>query len=166
MQNPSPAPTSRTRFIFDTIPRTIAASLLLVAVVINFSNVVGRYLFRSPIFWADEVLVFLVIWCVFLCLTAITYNGGHLKMDLISSMLRGPWRIIANASVVALMLACGAVMVWHSTSVVQLLARTGQVSVGAGVPMALAHAAIPVGFALMILVILLRIRCYLTDRFD
>jgi len=166
MQKPSPAPTDWKRFVFDDLPRAIASMLLLIAVAINFANVIGRYVFRSSIFWADEILVYLIIWCVFLCLAAITYNGAHLKMDLFSTGLRGVPRRIVNAAITAGMVACGIVMVWQSTSVILLLARTGQVSVNAGVPMTLVQAAIPVGFALMVIVILVRVRAYLADKFD
>ena len=44
-----------------TLIRIVLGSLMLAAVVINFSNVVGRYAFSKPIFWADEAMVFIQI---------------------------------------------------------------------------------------------------------
>ena len=37
---------------------------MLAGVAIVFANVVGRYVFGRAIFWAEEVLVFLVVWGV------------------------------------------------------------------------------------------------------
>jgi C4-dicarboxylate transporter DctQ subunit len=154
------------RLLLDTLPRRLIASLLLVAVAINFANVVGRYLFQAAFFWADEILVFLVVWCVFIGIVSVAYNGAHLKMDLVSARLRGRARTLVHAAVVFGILACALVMVWQSARVVQLLASTGQVSVNAGIPMTLVQAALPAGFALMGLAVLVRIRTYISDDFD
>jgi TRAP-type C4-dicarboxylate transport system permease small subunit len=154
------------RLILDQAPRYLMAALLLVAVAINFSNVIGRYVFQAAIFWTDEILVFLIIWCVFIGNVAVAYNGAHLKMDLFSARMRGPTRLLINASIALGMLACSVVMVWQSTQVVLLLARTGQVSVTASIPMSLVHIAIPLGFALMALAVLARVHAYLTDDFE
>ena len=62
------------------------ALLFLVAVAINIINVIARYVFSDPIFWAEEVLIFIVIWTVFILVAgSITYRGAHLNMDLIYS---------------------------------------------------------------------------------
>jgi TRAP-type C4-dicarboxylate transport system permease small subunit len=154
------------RLVLDRAPRNLMAALLLVAVVINFANVIGRYVFQSAIFWTDEILVFLIIWCVFIGIVAVAYNGAHLKMDLVSARSRGPARLLINGAAALGIVICSVVMVWQSTQVVLLLASTGQVSVTASIPMTLVHMAIPLGFALMALAVLVRVHAYLTDDFE
>ena len=68
--------------IFIKIPQVVAGVLFLVAVVINIVNVIGRYIFAAPVFWAEETLSFMLIWIVFLVAGSITYRGAHLNMDL------------------------------------------------------------------------------------
>jgi TRAP-type C4-dicarboxylate transport system permease small subunit len=34
----------------------LAATMLIASVVINFANILGRYVFFAPIDWAEEVL--------------------------------------------------------------------------------------------------------------
>ena len=55
-------PPSRRRqieeFIFIRIPHVLSGVLFLLAVVLNFVNVIGRYVFGMPIFWAEETLTF------------------------------------------------------------------------------------------------------------
>ena len=46
------------------IPRAAIGLILLLAIAINFANIVGRYVFSAPLPWAEEVLSFLVIWGV------------------------------------------------------------------------------------------------------
>lgn len=74
--------------LLHRLPLTLAAFLLLGAIAINFANVVGRYLFLASIYWADEAMVFLVIWSIFLAAVAVTYDGSQLTMDLFSTNIR------------------------------------------------------------------------------
>jgi C4-dicarboxylate transporter DctQ subunit len=154
-----------TRLLFVTAPRLLLGAIMLTAVAINFANVVGRYVFRQPLFWAEEVLVFLVVWAVFIGMGTIAYRGDHLSMDLFSSRLRGPARIVVNVLVAATLVACCAFAVTQSWQVVSLFAAAGQVSVAAGIPKALPHAALIAGFGLTALAVLVRLRAYVTGKF-
>jgi len=154
-----------TRFAFVTLPSWILGTLMLLGIAINFANVVGRYVFGHAFFWAEETMVFITIWGVFVGLAAITYNGDHLNMDLLSSSIRRPWRTIVNGLTVAAMIACCIFVVFQSYEVVTLFARAKQVSVSAGIPKAVPHAALLAGFALAAVAVVVRIRSYLTGKF-
>lgn len=152
------------RFVFETAPNRLMAVLLLGGVGINFANVVGRYVFGRAVFWAEEVLVFMTIWGVFLGMIAIAHAGAHLTMDLFSSRLRGRARTVVNGLAAAAIVACSGFVVIQSFRIVLLFAQTGQVSVAAGVPKAIPHAALLVGFALTAIAVLVRFRAYLTGK--
>jgi len=153
------------RFAFVTLPNWILGALMLLGVAINFANVVGRYVFGYAFFWAEETMVFITIWGVFIGLAAITYNGDHLSMDLFSAAIRGPWRAIVNGLAVMALIACCVFVVLQSYQVVTLFAQANQVSVSAGIPKAIPHAAILAGFALAAVAVAVRIRSYLTGKF-
>lgn len=154
-----------TRFAFVTLPHWVLGTLMLLGIAINFANVVGRYVFGYAFFWAEETMVFITIWGVFVGLAAISFNGDHLNMDLFSASIRGRWRLVVNGAAAAAMIACSIFMVMQSYQVVTLFARAGQVSVSAGIPKAIPHAALLVGFALTALAVVVRIRSYLTGKF-
>jgi TRAP-type C4-dicarboxylate transport system permease small subunit len=153
------------RVAFGTVPRLVLGTLMLVAVGINFANVVGRYLLGEALFWAEEILVYLVIWGVFVGFAAIAADGAHLNMDLFSSRLPGHWKTAVNALMAAAFVACGAFMIAQSWQVVALFVDAGQVSVAARVPKAVPHAALIFGFALAVLAVVVRIRSYLRGKF-
>jgi TRAP-type C4-dicarboxylate transport system permease small subunit len=153
------------RFAFVTLPRWILGTLMLAGIAINFANVIGRYLFGQALFWAEETMVFITIWGVFVGMAAIAYKGEHLNMDLFSAAIRGRWRIALNAAVVAALIACCVFVAVQSFQVVTLFASAGQVSVAAGIPKAIPHAALAVGFLLTALAVLVRVRSYLTGKF-
>src|SRR5262245_19905501 len=95
-----PEPMSPLEFFFVRIPYYLTGVVFLAATLINIANVVGRYVFSRPIFWAEEVLVFMVIWGVFLSAVSITFSGRHLNMDLFYAKFEGPWRYVVNAVIV------------------------------------------------------------------
>ncbi len=153
------------RFAFVTLPSWILGTLMLVGIAINFANVVSRYLFGHALFWAEEVMVFITIWGVFIAMAAIAYNGDHLNMDLFSARIRGRWRLALNGFVTVVLLAVCAFAFAQSVRVVALFLQTGSVSVSAGVPKAIPQAALAAGFALTILAVVVRIRSYFTGKF-
>ena len=153
------------RFAFVTLPSWILGGLMLTGIAINFANVVSRYLFGHALFWAEEVMVFITIWGVFVGMGAIAYNGDHLRMDLFSARIRGAWRPALNGFMTLVLLAGCAFALAQSFRVVALFVETGSVSVSAGVPKAIPHAALAAGFALTILAVVVRIRSYFTGKF-
>lgn len=153
------------RKIFVTVPRAFIAALILVGIAINFANVVSRHLFSSAIFWAEELLVFLVIWFVSIALAAITFEGAHLRMDLFSTRLSSPWKQLINTGMVVCLVAFCSLVAVQSFGVVSAFHRTGMVSITANVPLTIPHAALLVGFSLMVLAVIVRVRSYFSGKF-
>ena len=153
------------RTIFVVVPRALIAALILGGVAINFANVVSRHIFSSAIFWAEEILVFLVIWFVSIAVAAVTYQGAHLRMDLLSTRIASPWKEIVNAATIVCFVAFCGLVVFQSFDVVAAFNRTGTVSITASVPLVIPHAALFVGFALMVLAVIVRLRSYFTGKF-
>jgi TRAP-type C4-dicarboxylate transport system permease small subunit len=153
------------RRVFVGLPRAVTALLILAGIGINFANVISRYLFGFALYWAEEVMIFLILWCVFLGAVAVAFNGAHLRMDLISARIGPPWRGIVNGLTVAAFVVCGLFVAVQSWKVLDLIASSGDVSVTASVPMVIPHSALLIGMVLMVIAVLLRIGAYLRNRF-
>jgi TRAP-type C4-dicarboxylate transport system permease small subunit len=134
-------------------PRVIIGALILFSIALNFANVIGRKLFEAPIVWAEETMIFIMIWCVFLGAIVVTWDWAHLGMDLFVARLRDPWRRIVAALTAALTLCVAGFVAWQSWHATSLFARLGQKSVVAGIPMVVPHAALTVGFAAIFLIV-------------
>ena len=140
---------SVTRFILRDLPRAAIGFILLVAIAINFANIVGRYVFLAPLPWAEEILSFLVIWGVALGASAVTYDRRHLVMDLFSASFPPRPRIFFELlTTLALIGFCGFACI-QAWKIVAIMARNGQVSITAGVPMTIPYAAFVAGFGLI-----------------
>ena len=72
------------------VPRFIAGALVLVIVAITAVNVVARYVFLAPFFWAEEALTYVMISFVYIAAILVTWDGNHLKMDILSQMPEEP----------------------------------------------------------------------------
>lgn len=153
---PPPPPALLTGLI--AFVRFVLGVLILLGVTINFANVVGRYVFLRPIMWAEEVLVFLMIWSVLLGAAVVTWEGRHLKMDALYNVAPPRTRRWVNVFGALVFLATAVFVVVQSAGVVGVIARNGQRSVVADIPMSIPYAAIPVGFALMVPLLLWRHR--------
>jgi TRAP-type C4-dicarboxylate transport system permease small subunit len=139
------------RLILRDIPRAAIGAIIVIAIAINFSNIVGRYVFLTPLPWAEEVLSFLVIWGVFLGAIAACYDNRHLVMDLFVGAFPAPLRRTIEGLVLAsLVVFCLFVFV-QAWAIVAIMARMGQVSITAEIPMTVPYSAFVVGFGCMAL---------------
>jgi TRAP-type C4-dicarboxylate transport system permease small subunit len=138
--------------------------VMLIGVALNLANVIGRYVFGSPIFWAEEVLVGITIWGVFVGAAVVCWRGDHLAMDLFSARIGGRARIVLNAVIaLSLIVVCGFVA-WQSWTIVRLFHETEAVSAGAGIPKVIPHSALLIGFVLSALAVLVRWRVWVLGR--
>jgi TRAP-type C4-dicarboxylate transport system permease small subunit len=152
--------------LFRRLPGYILGSIMLAGVLINVVNVISRYAFGNAIFWVEEVLVFLTIWGVFIGMAAVAYDGAHLNMDLFQGLLRGKARAALNLVVALTIVACCAFAAWQSYTIVALFIAGGQVTLAAQIPKSIPQAALAVGFTLTAIAVLVRLRAYVTGKFQ
>jgi TRAP-type C4-dicarboxylate transport system permease small subunit len=164
-----PAPLSGKRieeFIFVKVPHVVGGTLFLIAVLLNIANVVARYVFARPIFWAEEILVFIIIWAVFLVTGSITYRGAHLNMDLLHSGFSPLWKRIINSVIALVLIVSTLFAATQSLKVVRLYLHTGDVTPATGIPLVIPHTALLFGFIFMAAAAMLRVRSYFSGKFD
>jgi TRAP-type C4-dicarboxylate transport system permease small subunit len=164
-----PAPTPRQRLeeiIFIKIPYVVSGTLFLAAALLNVVNIVARYFFGKPIFWAEEALIFIMIWAVFVVVISITYRGGHLSMDLVYNAFGSKVKIAVNIVITITLLGCICFTALQSWRVLVLHYRNHGMTAGTDIPLVVPHAAVFFGFVLMGLAVLVRLRNYITGKFD
>jgi TRAP-type C4-dicarboxylate transport system permease small subunit len=137
------------RLVLRDVPRALVGLILLLAVTINFANVVGRYVFLAPLPWAEEVLSFLIIWGVALGASAVTYDRRHLSMDLFATGFRPQLRLALDALTIVALIGFCTFAGFQAWKIVAIMAANGQVSITAGIPMTVPYTAFVVGFGLM-----------------
>ena len=147
---------ARAQISLARLLQLLVGAIMIAAVLINFANVVGRYVFLRPLAWAEETMQFLNIWAVMLGAAVVTRNGGHLKMDAVYNTMPLRVRGILDGVANVLALTVFLYVIVQSLQMITMLAATGQRSVIARVPMTLIYAAIPLGFGCAVFFLLLR----------
>ena len=163
---PPAQPTSFVQLILVKIPHAICGALLLAAIAINVTNVIGRYVFAAPVDWAEEALIYIVVWGVFISIGSITYQGLHLRMDLLVMSVRGRFKMLLGGLTVVMILICSVFVMVQTGKIVLLYIDNGETSMGAKVPLVYPHSALLVGFFLMVVAALIRFRNYVIGKFD
>ena len=136
--------------------------LLLFAILINFANVIGRYVFLRPLVWGEEIILYTTIWTVFIGVAVVAWRNVHLRMDVIYELFPPLLkRVVAVLITLVTLWLCGQIIViaWRVISLLQL---NNQRTPAAGIPIFLIYYAIPVGFALTAVVALVYLAGYLT----
>jgi TRAP-type C4-dicarboxylate transport system permease small subunit len=140
------------------------ALLLIVAVVINFSNVVGRYVFSQPLAWAEEALGFLQIGFVVIGAALVTRANAHLRMDAMEHLLPVSMRRWLDVAAGILTLAVALVVVAMSWRIASGMMANVSRSFVLEIPLALPYSVFVVGFGLMALFALARVIALLRRR--
>jgi TRAP-type C4-dicarboxylate transport system permease small subunit len=136
---------------------TVAGVVFLIAIAINFANVIGRYFFHVPIFWAEEIVVYGIIWCVMLGAALVFWQGQHLRVEIIELFLSV--RSISRLRLLVLAVVClvAVATTYFGIQFVLLVADMDQRSVATQLPMAIPFAAVPVGFLLIVVASAIRL---------
>jgi TRAP-type C4-dicarboxylate transport system permease small subunit len=142
---------------FVALLRVIAGVLLVASVTLNFVNVVARYFFNASIFWAEEVMLFLMVGCVFLGNGVVAWSGRQLRMDVIVGMMPAPvQKILVLASELVLIAVCLMIVVF-AWPVIRDLTMFDQRSQSADIPMVIPQIMVPVGLAIIAILVVVRL---------
>jgi TRAP-type C4-dicarboxylate transport system permease small subunit len=133
------------------------ALILIVAVGINFSNVILRYFFDQPIGWAEEALVFLQIGLVIIGAGLVTRNNAHLRMDALEHFMPAGMRRWLEITAGVVTVAVAVVVVAMAARIVAGMLENDTRTVVLEIPLGIPYSAFIVGFALIALFALLRV---------
>ena len=141
--------------VLDRLARAIELVLafaFIIAVMLNFTNVVGRYLFGISLLGSDEVQVFIMVAMTFLGAVVVTRRNEHLRMDVLVQFMPAGLRFALRLAEQVLLLGLAAFVLSQSYFYASQMFRIGRRSDMAGVPMWIPHGMLVLGFALIILV--------------
>ncbi|HLB98158.1 MAG TPA: TRAP transporter small permease subunit [Acetobacteraceae bacterium] len=135
----------------------VTAVLMLVAVALNFANIIGRYVLFRPIASAEEIMLFLLVGTVFLGNAIVGFEGKQLRMDVILHALPPAWRRAFDIAADVTMIAVCLVLVVLCWPAIQMLAEFDERSETANIPLVIPQALVPIGLGLNALLVGVRL---------
>jgi len=137
---------------WDRIEETLVGLLGLIALVIGLLQVIGRYFDPArAISYAEEVIVYLVIWAIMIVSSQLVRRDGHVRPDLVLRLLPPRYlRLVEVFNCLVAVVFCAA-LVWYGWQIVDtslLIDETS--STDLQFPMWIYYLTLPVGSALML----------------
>jgi TRAP-type C4-dicarboxylate transport system permease small subunit len=139
------------------VTRAVAGICLISSVAINFANIIGRYFFSVSIPWAEEIMLFLMVGCVFTGCCAVAWEGRQIRMDVVVMMLPPKVRMLLNMLSELVLIAAAAAVTSFAWPVITQLAAFDERSQAANFPLVIPQAMISIGYTLMALLVALRL---------
>jgi C4-dicarboxylate transporter DctQ subunit len=148
--------------VWDWIERTLVGALGAFALLIAAVQVFGRYIDPADaITWAEEVIVYIMVWAVMIIASQLVRTDGHVRPDLVLRLLRPGaqrWVEMFNC-LVALAFTFG--MVWYGWVVVNTASLLDQrSSTDLQFPLWIYYTALPAGGGLMFIRYIIRLVRY------
>jgi TRAP-type C4-dicarboxylate transport system permease small subunit len=138
--------------------RWIVIVILAAMALMVFANVVLRFTTDHSILWVEEVSRYLMIWLTFLGSGLVLRYGGHIGIDTLQSAFPDHAHLIRIA-IFFLLLGFFGFMVWIGTRYAML--TWAQTTPVLQIPVGFVYSAMPGGFALLILHLLMMARPYM-----
>ena len=149
--------------LWDRIERTLVGALGAIAMFIGLLQVAGRYFFPAyAISWAEEVIVYLVVWGVMIISSQLVRTDGHVRPDLVLRLAgtKGQRWMESFNCVVALIFCIG--MLWYGFAIAYGSYQLDEhSSTDFSFPMWIYYSALPAGGVLMAVRYLIRLFRYL-----
>lgn len=140
-----------------SVLRILAGVLLVASIALNFANVIGRYFFNASIFWAEEIMLYLMVACVFLGNGVVAWSGRQLRMDVIVAMMPAQvQKVLALVAELTFIVVAVAIVVF-AWPVIRDLWLFDQRSQSAELPMVIPQIMIPIGLSIMAFLVVVRL---------
>ena len=139
--------------IWDRAEQTLAGLLGLAALGLALWQVASRYFFpQQAISFAEEVIVYLLIWAIMIVSSQLVRTDSHVRPDLVLNVVPpGVGRWMEGFNCVAAIVFCGG-LIWYGRQVVDIALLIDEHSPSdLRFPMWIYYAALPTGSTLMLI---------------
>jgi C4-dicarboxylate transporter DctQ subunit len=166
---PAPSPRYR-RFLFALGARIAdiglwaAAAALLVIVLLNALNILLRHFFLRPLSWAEEAMLYLMIFGVYIGAVSVAWQQAHIRIDAIIDFAPPARRRMLQIVSTLVMAAVLIPVVSASFHVTSLLFEFDQRSDALHLPIWIPQSVVPVSLLLIVVMSLLRLFLQLSGR--
>jgi TRAP-type C4-dicarboxylate transport system permease small subunit len=140
-----------------TFTRSVSAICLIASVIINFTNIIGRYFFNVSIPWAEEIMLFLMVGCVFTGCCAVAWEGRQIRMDVLISMMPPKIKNLFTLLSELVLIAAAIAVTKFAWPVITQLAAFDERSQAANFPLVIPQAMVPIGYSLMAILVAIRL---------
>jgi len=135
--------------VFDYLEESLIAFTLIIMVVINFGNVLSRYILYASWSFSEELMVILFVYNSFLGAALAYRRGAHLGFTMLTDALHGTAKKMVVVFSTVLSLALMGLLAFYGAEMVSGQMEYSQRTPALGLPESLAGMAVPLGSLLI-----------------
>lgn len=148
------------RFIFDHMEEIILAPGFAIMLVINFANVLSRFVLKTSWAFTEELCVMMFVYITFFGAAVAVKRRQHLGFTLVLEKLPVIPRILMDTLITIFVVGFLAIMIYYGTRVCLNQIASGATTAALRIPTAWGNVCIPVGG---IFIILRTLQVYVED---
>lgn len=137
--------------ILTVVENVVASAALAAAAAVAIIAVIMRYVFNVLIFWSEEAVIYLVLLSVFVGAVITLRHDEHVKVDLLTIMLKGRAKLGLQLLATLLTLAYLAAIGGYGWLLLFEPSARNTVTPALKLPLWVVYFALPLGFTLMFL---------------
>jgi len=135
--------------IWNNLEEYMVITLLILMVILTFSQVVMRYIFQNSLAWSEELARYLFVWLVWIGASYAAKESKHLKIEAFINLLSEKAKRKLRFLALIIFFAFSVYFAWQGSILIIKLFIARGVSPAMRIPMYYAYASIPVGSGLM-----------------
>ena len=137
--------------LWNRMEQLLVGLLGALALLAGLTQVAGRYIAPEfAITWAEEAIVYLLIWAVMIVASQLVRTDGHVRPDLVLRLLPPRWQRRVEIGNCLVALGFCLLLIWHGAAIVDMAMMLDQRSpTDLQFPMWIYDAALPAGATLM-----------------
>jgi len=93
----------------------MAGSVAVLMMIITVSQVLLRYIFRSPLTWTDQISGYFLVILVYVASPWMAFVDGHIRIDVLYRTFKGNVKNVFDIIILLFIITYGAVMTWQTT---------------------------------------------------
>ena len=105
----------------------ICCVLLVIMLAVCFAAVVMRYAFSKPLVWSEEVILTMLIWFGFMCISIGTFGDSHIAIEGAYNCFPAPVKKACDLLRHVLLMVFGCLMVFNEAAASNSLATGNSV---------------------------------------
>mgnify|MGYP001093294742 CR=1 FL=1 len=125
--------------------------LFTILILVVFSQVVFRYVFNSPLAWAEEMARYLQVWIVVLAAASAIRSGSHISVDYATHNLSSRYKNFLNIIITFLTILFLCIVTAYGLKLFFHIYHSTQLSPAMQIPMSVVYISIPVGGFFMLI---------------
>ncbi|MDR2080177.1 MAG: TRAP transporter small permease [Treponema sp.] len=141
--------------IIGRLLNVVVVALLALMSILIFAQVLGRFVFKNGLFWAEELARFSMVTMVYLGAGLACKYRDHIKVTIVEEMLKGRIRKIYRIVIALISIGFLSILTYYGFSVLGVV--RDQISANMQISMSIVYVMIPIGAAIMILYLLIEI---------